>query len=147
MKTSLRTDAVPVTQSVVKTVEPPARGPQVQAKTAYQTNTTVPTESQSYPYNQQMGYQPYPSPTTMEEMAMHLSMQAAAMEQAYQWQLALAHQVGSITDTHDHKTPHPAPSQRIYQLEALLQTQAGHSLCAMCGESAGFEGWGMEGSH
>jgi len=115
-----------------KQLPSPAQGPQeqvVKAASESVTPTAVPLESQHYHHQQQMGY------PTMEEMAMHFNMQAAAMEQAYQWHLALAHQVGSTLypPMIVHLILHHF--QRIYQLEAMLQV--GHSFCAMCGGDGG----------
>jgi len=104
-------------------------------------STVAPQEFQAY--HQQIGYQDWIPTSTM---AMHPTMQAAAMEQAYQWQLALAYEVGYI-DTHIqfYSPPISPPFQRIYQLEAMLQ--ATHSICAVCGGLAGVGGCGMEGAH
>jgi len=54
-------------------------------------------------------HQAWAPPTTMEEMALHFS----ALEQGYQWQLAMAH-------------------ERIAYLEHLLLA---HPLCAGCGSA------------
>jgi hypothetical protein len=66
-------------------------------------------------YQQQMPIPQAWAPTpTVKELAMHFHAQAAALEQDYQWQLAMAH-------------------ERIAYLEHLLAHSQAHSLCAMCG--------------
>jgi hypothetical protein len=76
--------------------------------------TAMPQEAPHYHHQQMPIHQQAWAPPTVEELAMHFHAQAAALEQGYQWQLALAH-------------------ERIAYLEHLLAHHQAHTLCAMCG--------------